>query len=35
MEELLICFAASALVFHAVEFEKFIKGVILRRNKQR
>ena len=35
IEELLICFAASALVFHAVEFEKFIKGVILRRNKQR
>jgi Ca2+-transporting ATPase len=33
MEELLICFAASALVFHAVEFEKFIKGFILRRNK--
>ena len=33
LEELLICFAASALVFHAVEFEKFIKGFILRRNK--
>lgn len=32
MNELLICFAASALVFHAVEFEKFIKGVFARRN---
>jgi Ca2+-transporting ATPase len=32
INELLICFATSALVFHAVEFEKFIKGFFLKRN---
>jgi Ca2+-transporting ATPase len=31
MQELLICLAAAALVFHAVEMEKFIKRIIQRR----
>lgn len=33
LRELMICLAAAAVVFHAVELEKFIKGIYRSRNK--
>ncbi len=35
VNELAICFGASAIVFHAVEMEKLIKKMIMRRRKNR
>ena len=33
-QELLICFGAAAFVFHAIEAEKFIKGLVARRRER-
>ena len=33
INELIICIAASAIVFHAVEFEKFVKQRLSKRKK--
>ena len=35
LNELLICIAASAIVFHAVEFEKFVKQKLNNRKKNK
>lgn len=35
LQELIICIAASAIVFHAVEFEKFIKKRLINRKKNK
>ena len=35
LQEVIICIAASAIVFHAVEFEKFIKKRLINRKKNK